>query len=320
MAGIKVSAWDAEVHEISSFFLSRTLNVSHLPHSFPDGSGVAQWDRRKVTADFISVQEAGKADKISVQCLNPDQMSRLVQYLETGRLDYQKALRLQQFFARKPAEEATKEFRNVLILTEHAPVFTVGIRSNAYTAQEVEKLQDIGADFYKTNRGGLITFHGPGQLIAYPILNLRHFQPSVRWYVGKIEQTIVELCKKFNIRGERTRDMGVWVKDKKICALGLHVSRQITSHGMALNCNTDLSWFRHIVPCGLVGKGVTSISEQLGRNVEIGEVIPPFLDSFKDTFECQLEKFPDAGRFDLFNYINEDDGQPDDVAKVKRKQ
>uniref|UniRef100_A0A6B2EAE0 lipoyl(octanoyl) transferase n=1 Tax=Phlebotomus kandelakii TaxID=1109342 RepID=A0A6B2EAE0_9DIPT len=242
-------------------------------------------------------------------------MARIVQYLETGRLDYQKALRLQQFFAKKPAES----FRNVLILTEHDPVYTVGIRSGACGAQEADKLQQLGAEFYRTNRGGLITFHGPGQLIAYPILNLRHFQPSVRWYVGKIEETVVDLCRKFEIRAGQTADMGVWVNDKKICALGLHVSRLITSHGLALNCNTDLSWFRHIVPCGLVGRGVTSVSEQVGRNVEIGEVIPPFLDSFKVTFDCELEKFPDAGRFDLFNYINGDE-EPKDAAKMTRKQ
>ncbi|XP_055705832.1 putative lipoyltransferase 2, mitochondrial [Phlebotomus papatasi] len=248
-------------------------------------------------------------------------MSRIVQYLETGRLDYLKALRLQQYFAKKAVtEDATKDFRNVLILTEHEPVYTVGIRSAGCSPQDEVRLQQLGAEFHRTNRGGLITFHGPGQLIAYPILNLRNFQPSVRWYVSKIEETIVDLCRKYNINAGRTRDMGVWVNDKKICALGLHITRLITSHGLALNCNTDLSWFQHIVPCGLVGKGVTSISEQVEKNVEIADVIPHFLDSFKATFECDLEKFPDAGRFDLFNYINDDESQPNDVAKMKRKQ
>ncbi|XP_055694804.1 putative lipoyltransferase 2, mitochondrial [Lutzomyia longipalpis] len=247
-------------------------------------------------------------------------MSRIVQFLETGRLDYQKALRLQQYFARKGTDEAAKDFRNVLILTEHEPVYTIGIRDGACTPQDVARLQNLGAEFHKTNRGGLITFHGPGQLIAYPILNLRNFQPSVRWYVCQMQQTIVEMCKKFNINATTTDDMGVWVKNKKICAVGINVSRYVTTHGIALNCNTDLTWFQHIVPCGLVGKGVTSMSEELRRNVEIGEVIPHFLDSFGSTFECDLQKFPDAGRFDLFNYINDDDAQSNDMAKMKRKQ
>ncbi|GAB0093933.1 Putative lipoyltransferase 2, mitochondrial [Sergentomyia squamirostris] len=250
-------------------------------------------------------------------------MSRIVQYLETGRLDYVKALRLQQYFVKKAkgADEAAKDFRNVLILTEHDPVYTVGIRSEVYSEAEANRLRQLGAEFHRTNRGGLITFHGPGQLIAYPILNLQNFQPSIRWYVGKIEETVMNMCKKYKIEAGRTCDMGIWVRDKKICALGVHVSQSITSHGLALNCNTDLSWFNNIVPCGIKGKGVTSLSQQLGRDVDIGEVTPHFLDSFKATFECDLEKFPDAGRFDLFNYINDEESQePNDVAKIKKKQ
>nr|CAD7257133.1 unnamed protein product [Timema shepardi] len=177
---------------------------------------------------------------------------------------------------------------DILILVEHNPVYTVGIRAKEYSADYENNLKQTGAEFYRTNRGGLVTFHGPGQLVAYPILNLKHFNPNVRWYVSQIEKTIIRTCGRLGLAAETSPLTGVWVGDKKICALGLQASRFITTHGLALNCDTDLTWFSHIVPCGIEGKGVTSLSIELKRNVTIEETLPLFLLSFSELFDCAL--------------------------------
>lgn len=216
--------------------------------------------------------------------------SKIVHVLRPGKLDYLKAVKLQQSIAAKFDKSKENLFRNVLILTEHNPVYTIGIRSKDYTDIDAEKLRELGAEFHKTNRGGLITFHGPGQLVAYPIIHLKHFQPSLRWYVCHIEKTIIDVCRKFGINAHTSPDTGVWVEDRKICAIGLHCSRYITTHGLALNCRTDLKWFEHIVPCGVQGKGVTSLSAELNKPVSIEEATPELLDSFKRIFKCEINE------------------------------
>lgn len=215
-------------------------------------------------------------------------MSRLVHILKTGILNYSDSLKLQKAVASIIVQGDAK-YKNVIIVTEHNPVYTIGIRTKNYTINEEEKLRQLGAEFFKTNRGGLITFHGPGQLVAYPIINLKYFEPSLRWYVCHIEKTIINLCKKYGITARTTEDTGVWVENRKICAIGIHASRYITTHGLALNCNVDLSWFDHIVPCGLEGKEVTSLSKELTKNVTIDETIPELIASFQDVFECSTE-------------------------------
>ncbi|XP_070503022.1 octanoyl-[acyl-carrier-protein]:protein N-octanoyltransferase LIPT2, mitochondrial [Chironomus tepperi] len=213
--------------------------------------------------------------------------SKLVHILNAGRTPYREGLNLQRFISNQIIENKWK-YQNVLILTEHEPVYTIGIRTNNYNKEDEERLKKLGADFYKTSRGGLITFHGPGQLISYPILNLKNFHQSVRWYVGKIEKSIIDLCQKYDLEAEITKDTGVWIEGKrKICAIGIHVSRHVTSHGLALNCNTDLNWFNHIVPCGLEGKEVTSLSKECKQDVSKDDVIPNYIDSFEKIFDCQ---------------------------------
>lgn len=223
-------------------------------------------------------------------------MSRVVHILRAGKLDYQQSLNLQKAISTKVLNNPSGPLRNVLILTEHDPVYTVGIRTKAYGLEEEQRLKALGAEFFRTNRGGLITFHGPGQLVAYPVLNLKNFQPSVRWYVCHIEKTIIDLCRRYGIRAGTTQDTGVWVQERKICAIGIHASRYVTTHGLALNCNNDLRWFEHIVPCGIEGKGVTSLSCELGREMEVGDVTGAFLDSFRETMECDLEELDDEKR------------------------
>lgn len=214
-------------------------------------------------------------------------MTRIVSLLNTGLLSYSKALNLQKQISHLVLNA---KYQNVLILTEHPPVYTIGIRTKNYTIDDEERLKKLGADFHKTNRGGLITFHGPGQLVAYPIINLKNFQPSIKWYVCHIEKTIINLCKKYyGLDARITTDTGVWIGENKICAIGVHGSRYVTTHGLALNCNTDLNWFEHIVPCGIPGKGVTSLSKELNDtkiNLEI--VTPNFIKSFAEIFEADV--------------------------------
>ncbi|XP_066252610.1 octanoyl-[acyl-carrier-protein]:protein N-octanoyltransferase LIPT2, mitochondrial [Euwallacea similis] len=209
---------------------------------------------------------------------------KLVKIWKVGKINYARGLKLQEQLS--SCHNFSDSSKNVLLCLEHFPVYTIGIRTKDYGFEEEKKLKETGADFFKTNRGGLITFHGPGQLVVYPILNLKHFTPSMRWYVCQIERTIIDLCSKFGLNAETSIDTGVWIGNNKICAIGIHGSRFITTHGLAFNCNTDLAWFDNIVPCGLVGKGVTSLSKELNRDISVDEVLPKFIDSFCTSFNC----------------------------------
>lgn len=231
-------------------------------------------------------------------------MGVIVRVLQAGRMSYIPALKLQQLLEgrHKSSKEATA-IKDTLILVEHFPVYTVGIRSNDYSKETEDKLVSLGADFHRTNRGGLITFHGPGQLVVYPILNLKNYKPSVRWYVHQIEQTVIDVCTDMGIEAETSPYTGVWVGGRKICAIGIHGSRFITTHGLALNCNTNLEWFSHIVPCGIKGKEVTSLSREMGRECTIEEVLPIFLNSFSKLFGCILCDFSKEDTDKIFKDI-----------------
>ena len=220
---------------------------------------------------------------------------------------------------------------NYLLVLEHHPVYTTGIRNRREYSREAKETDfaALGADFVQTDRGGLITFHGPGQMVAYPIINLEDFIPQnrdelnteslsssrckkakfigMRWYVDTLEQTIIDLLKdEFSFLAHRSPYTGVWLgseaeqNERKICAMGVHNSQLVTSHGLALNCNTDLTWFDHIVPCGIEGKSVTSITKEIqgkGRNKEVitvDDVIPSFVASFERNFDCDVKESDNA--------------------------
>ncbi|XP_068122687.1 octanoyl-[acyl-carrier-protein]:protein N-octanoyltransferase LIPT2, mitochondrial [Hyperolius riggenbachi] len=202
-----------------------------------------------------------------------------------GLLGYAEAAGLQARCVRRCAERGEDR----LLLLEHRPVYTVGIRRAGYPEEEEARLRALGADYQLTDRGGLITFHGPGQLLCYPVLSLRRLRRSLRSYVCGLEGAAIRLCCSLGVPGGRSQETGVWVRGRKLCAIGVHCSHHITSHGLALNCNTDLSWFDHIVPCGIAGKGVTSLSRELGRDVTVEEVIPPFLEAFQEEFNCSID-------------------------------
>ena len=226
--------------------------------------------------------------------------SKVVSVLNLGRQSYRSALSVQNHLVARVQSNARSDLDsgNTLILVEHPPVYTTGIRSRGYDQAEEDRLVQLGAEFVRTNRGGLITFHGPGQLVCYPILNLRDFAPQnsrrkallgMKWYVHSLEQMVIELLASLGVEGARSPHTGVWVGQNKICAMGVHSNDLVTSHGLALNCNTDLGWFGHIVPCGIteVGTGVTSLSKELNLPVTIGDVEEKLIDHFRKTFSCE---------------------------------
>ncbi|OAQ36703.1 lipoyltransferase [Linnemannia elongata AG-77] len=182
---------------------------------------------------------------------------------------------------------------DLILLVEHTPTYTNGRRNRGaqgISDQEVARLQSLGAVYVESLRGGEITFHGPGQLVAYPILDLKPIMLSVRCYVSYLEKSIIATCAEFGVKAITTENTGVWISDqKKIAAIGVHVQRYITSHGLALNCNTELEFFNQIVACGLTGKETTSLSKELGDpSVDVRAVIPKFLKGFGATFNREL--------------------------------
>ncbi|GAB1600257.1 putative lipoyltransferase 2, mitochondrial [Argonauta hians] len=217
----------------------------------------------------------------------------LVTVINLGRMGFLAAADLQKRYAREHLDFLAGKpgaiSRNVILLVEHDPVYTTGFRTKTYTEDDAKRLKSLGADFYRTNRGGMITFHGPGQLVAYPILNLLQFRPSVKWYVSSLESTLIRTCAKWGITAKTTKDTGVWVEDRKIAAIGIHARRYVTTHGISLNCNTELSWFKFIVPCELDGKSVTSISKEINKDTSIPDVTKSFLESFSEIFNCTIE-------------------------------
>jgi lipoyl(octanoyl) transferase len=196
-----------------------------------------------------------------------------------------------------PASDLAKTpIEQHLFIVEHPHVYTLG-KSGALENLLInnQRMQELGVTFYKTNRGGDITYHGPGQLVAYPVLDLEAFKTDLGWYMRSLEEVVIKTIAHYGIKGDRLPgSTGVWIdpddisKARKICAMGVRCSRWITIHGLALNMNTDLSFFGHIVPCGITDKGVTSIEKELGNKVDEAEVKAVFLKAFEDIFNAKL--------------------------------
>jgi lipoyl(octanoyl) transferase len=204
---------------------------------------------------------------------------------ELGRIDYAAALDLQR---RLVVERQQGLIPDQLLLLEHSHVVTLGRnghRENLLASDDV--LARAGVEFHATDRGGDITYHGPGQLIGYPILDLRDWKRDVAAYVRALEEVIIATLADFGIAAGRIPSLtGVWVDGRKIAAIGVHISRWVTSHGFALNVSTDLSYFQYIVPCGLT-KPVTSMAA-LGVRASLEDVGYTLAAHFGRVFDCQL--------------------------------
>lgn len=191
--------------------------------------------------------------------------------------------------------EENKSSPNYFLYTEHPPVYTLGKSGDlSNLLLNEDQLKQKGISFFKSNRGGDITFHGPEQIVGYPIIDLEEFKPDIRWYMRSLEEVIIKTIGHYNLKGLRSDgETGVWLDvgtpfARKICALGVRTSRWVTMHGFALNVNTNLGYFDHIIPCGIRGKAVTSIEAELNRKVPINEVKQLINKYFEEVFEAKL--------------------------------
>ena len=216
-------------------------------------------------------------------------VARTLEVQRLGRVDYGAALELQ---ARLVEERRSGAAGDRLLLLEHPPVITLGVKTRGKPTNIIaspEALAAEGVSVFETGRGGDITYHGPGQLVGYPILDLRPDRCDVHRYVRDLEEVLILAIREFGIEGRRVKGLtGVWVgpegREEKIAAIGVRISRWITSHGFALNVATDLRHFRLIVPCGIADRGVTSIERVLGRSVPMPDVEDAIVRAFDSAF------------------------------------
>ena len=192
-------------------------------------------------------------------------------------------------------DRSNLETPNYLIFLEHKPVFTIGKSGNFNNLLVNDfELSKKNIELVKTNRGGDITFHGPGQLVIYPILDLENFFTDIHKYLRSLEDVVISSLMDFNIDAKRSPgETGVWINTdtsfpEKICAMGVRASRWVTMHGLALNINTDLSYFNKIIPCGIEGKGITSMQKVLNKKISIEKVKSAIKSHFEEIFDARL--------------------------------
>ena len=231
-------------------------------------------------------------------------MNKHITVHDLGLVDYQTALDYQSKLFNQIIDIKLKnrrnntqiETENHLIFVEHPNVYTLGKSGDINNLLLNKKeLIDKKIQFFNTNRGGDITYHGLQQIVGYPILDLDKFKTDLGWYLRSLEQVIIDTIAEYGLKGERSSgETGVWLAPenpfmaRKICAMGIKCSRWITMHGFALNVNTDLSHFEYIVPCGIQGKTVTSLEKELGKKVDYQEVKEKIKKHFARIFDCEL--------------------------------
>jgi lipoyl(octanoyl) transferase len=235
-------------------------------------------------------------------------MKQEVFFKDLGKRSFQEAWDLQEVLLKQnvdtkallnnlpPSAVGAATTIHHLLFVEHPPVYTLGKsghQENVLIGEEERVRQ--GIDFFHINRGGDITFHGPEQLVGYPILDLDKFKTDLSWYLRSLEEVIIMTMAEYGLKGERSAgETGVWIepnvpgKERKICAMGIKCSRWITMHGFAFNVNTDLSYFNNIVPCGIANKQVTSLQKELGSTIPMSDVKQRVKRNFEFVFEAYL--------------------------------
>ena len=205
-----------------------------------------------------------------------------IKIIDLGFLDYKNSWNYQKELQKKVM---IGDCSDSIIFVEHDSVYTFGKNSDK---SNLLVSKDSKIKIYETERGGEITYHGPGQIVCYPILNLKNFKQSVTWYMRALEEVIIETLKLFNIKATRKDGLtGVWVKDEKIGAQGVRMTKWVTMHGFALNVNTDLRFFNDIIPCGIKDFGVTSIEKIIGKEQDLSLVKEHILISFAKVFNIK---------------------------------
>lgn len=233
-------------------------------------------------------------------------MNKEVLFKDLGLLDYKAAWDFQESLFnetiaqkianRNLSSEEQVITKNHLLFVEHPHVYTLGKSGDeSHLLINDHQLEEKKATYYKINRGGDITYHGPGQLVGYPILDLDHFFTDIHKYLRLLEETIILTLDEYGIKAGRSKgETGVWLdeddifKARKICAMGVRCSRWVTMHGWGFNVNTDLNYFNNIVPCGIQDKAVTSLNKELGQNVDMNDIKEKLKKHFSTLFECNL--------------------------------
>lgn len=205
-------------------------------------------------------------------------------FCHLGSVDYADAHRVQQELQ---AKRIAGDIDDTVLLLEHRPVFTLGRSAKRqHVLAPTEVLEARGFTVHEVGRGGDVTYHGPGQLVAYPIIDLKPSRKDVRKYVWSLEEAMIRTCADFGVPAARLAGLnGAWVEDRKIGAVGVRISRWVTMHGLALNVSTDLSHFELIIPCGIPDKAVTSLSAELQRSVTVEDVVEPLAVHFAALYD-----------------------------------
>jgi len=210
---------------------------------------------------------------------------RNIEVRRLGVVGYGDALELQKQLVE---QRKAGEIGDQLLLLEHPPVITLGVKTRndrSHIVATAEQLAAAGVEVFETGRGGDVTYHGPGQLVGYPIIDLKPDRCDVHRYVRDLEQVMIRMAASFGVEATRIDGLtGAWVGDEKLAAIGVRIARWVTSHGFAFNVNTPLERFNLIVPCGITDKGVTSLEKLLGRPVQLGEVEESAITAFMEVF------------------------------------
>jgi lipoyl(octanoyl) transferase len=212
--------------------------------------------------------------------------------------DYQEVLLKNNLDIKSLPADGQQSTQHHLLFVEHPAVYTLGKSGHEENVLIGEQeLNDRKIGFYRTNRGGDITFHGPGQIVGYPILDLERFYTDIGRYMRELEEVVIRALADYGIKAGRSNgETGVWLdagepgKERKICAMGVRCSRWVTMHGFALNVNTDLDYFEFIIPCGIRNKQVSSMKKELGRSLDTSEMKSRLVDHFGEVFHCTVEK------------------------------
>jgi lipoyl(octanoyl) transferase len=238
-----------------------------------------------------------------------------VKYIDLGLIDYKQAWDYQEKIFNEVVQvksgnrilpaDTQQQTNNYLLFCEHPHVYTLGKSGDQqHLLINEQQLKEKKASYYKINRGGDITYHGPGQIVGYPILDLDNFFTDIHKYLRFLEEMVIRTLAEYDIKSGRSKgETGVWLdvedpsKARKICAMGVRASRWVTMHGFAFNVNVDLDYFGNIVPCGITDKAVTSLGKELGRKVNEEEVKQKLKKHFADLFECEINDLPSPAFF-----------------------